>query len=267
MPISPELKHIPGIALTFTKAGLTTEIISDLIVGNKVRNLARDASRLVQEYAKSVNVEVEGIKNVPDGGLIAFNHPNNDVLLPAMLKVINLVDINFRKDIVLVIASEIMLTAKLNEKTALPGSMAFLKRFHAMYPQNIISAPTVPSRPDFDIGRALAARKVIKNLRAGNLVAISPEGHVEIEGRVSPKDSFHEGSGSLARLAGKIGKPVLPLGIWTEGDRKNIFIKIGKPLQVETTSDRDAVDLIMENIAELLPNKLRGPYKDYEQRS
>lgn len=260
MPISPELKHIPGIALTFTKAGLTTEIISDLIVGNKVRNLARDASRLVQEYAKSVNVEVEGIKNVPDGGLIAFNHPNNDVLLPAMLKVINLVDINFRKDIVLVIASEIMLTAKLNEKTALPASMAFLKRFHGMYPQNIISAPTVPSRPDFDMGRAMAARKVIKNIRAGNLVAISPEGHVELNETISPKNTFHEGSGSLARLAGKIGKPVLPVGIWANGTSKDIRVHIGQPFLEENQSDKLAVENIMSKIAELLPLNLRGPF-------
>jgi len=262
MAISPELKFMPGIAATFTRSGLASEIIKDLVIGSKNRNLGLDAKRLVNEYEKQVTISLLGIENIPNGGLIAFNHPDNDILLPGMLKLIDGIYQNMDKDVSLVIASEIMLTQDLNEKTAIPGSATFMKRIHGMYPNNIISAPTANHRSDFEMGRALAARKVIRQLNAGNLVAISPEGHVEVNGSISPVESFHSGTGALARLAAKLDKPVVPIGLFYIGKRTNIIVNIGTPFKAEASNDSDAVNLIMQNISELLPLNLRGPYKN-----
>ena len=262
MAISPELKFMPGIAATFTRAGLTGEIIKDIVLGSKNRDLGKDAKRLVAEYEKSVCISIMGLENIPNGGLIAFNHPDNDILLPGMLKLIDGIHQNYDKDVALVIASEIMLTQNLNEKTAIPGSVTFMKRIHGMYPNNIISAPTASHRRDFDMGRALAARKVIRNLNSGNLVAISPEGHVEVNGSISPIESFHSGTGALARLAAKLDKQVVPVGLFYIGKRTNIIVNIGTPFKTNVDSDTDAVNLIMQNISELLPLNLRGPYKN-----
>lgn len=252
---------MPGIAATFTKAGLTGEIIKDLIKGSKDRNLGKDAGKLVKEYEKSVSINLLGLENIPNGGLIAFNHPDNDILLPGMLKLIDEIHQNYNKDVSLVIASEIMLTQSLNEKTAIPGSATFMKRMHGMYPNNIISAPTAKHRSDFEMGRALAARKVIRQLNAGNLVAISPEGHVEVNGSISPIDSFHSGTGALSRLAARLDKPVVPIGLFYIGKRSNIIVNIGTPFKTEVSSDTEAVNMIMENISELMPLNLRGPFK------
>lgn len=252
---------MPGIAATFTRAGLTGEIIKDLVKGSKDRNLGQDAKRLVNEYEKNLTIDLIGLDNIPDGGLIAFNHPDNDILLPGMLKLIDGINSKFNKHVALVIASEIMLTQNLNEKTAIPGSATFMKRVHSMYPNNIISAPTAKHRKDFEIGRALAARKVIKNLNSGNLVAISPEGHVEVNGSISPIDSFHTGTGALARLAARINKPVVPVGLFFIGKRSNIIVNVGVPFKTEVSTDTEAVNMIMQNISELMPLNLRGPYK------
>lgn len=261
MAISPELKYMPRIAATFTKAGLTTEIVRDLVAGNKTRNLGHDAKRLVKEYEKQLTLNICGLENIPDGGLIAFNHPDNDILLPGMLKVIDSVCEIKNKDIALVIASEIMLTQKLNDKTAIPGSATFMKRMHSMYPNNIISAPTAQGRSDFAIGRALAARRVIRMLEKGSLIAISPEGHAEENNSISPMDTFHEGTGALARLAARLDKPVVPVGLYFQGKRTNITIEIGVPFKTDVATDKEAVNLIMGNIANILPNYMRGPFK------
>ena len=62
-------------------------------------------------------------------------------------------------------ASEIVLSGKFNDKAALPGSIQFITRFHSLYPENIISTPTVESRKDFISGRAIAAKNMIKRLK------------------------------------------------------------------------------------------------------
>ncbi len=261
MPLSPELKLIPGITAKFFNSGLAVEIVGDMIKGTNFRNLGDDALRLSDEYSKSVNVNLSGLENIPEGGLIAFNHPNNDILLPGMLKLIAEVRKVQSKDVSIVMASEVMLSAKLNDKTSFPGSQSLLSRLHKLYPNNIISAPTVTTRKDFEIGRAIAARKVMRKLNQGNLVAISPEGHVEVNEAISPPESFHAGSGALARIAAKIGKSTVPVAFWHQGSRQNIFVNIGTPFFAFESNDTTAVNNIMARVSELLPNRLRGPYE------
>lgn len=260
MSVSPELRFIPGVAMTFTRAGLTHEILLDIIKGNKNRDLAIDAARLLNIYKKEMSFNLEGIQNIPEGGLITFNHPNNKILLPSILKIIYEIKAEKNKNVYLVAASEVMLSAKLNDKTSFPGSQAFMKRYHALYPNNIISSPTVPSRSDFLTGRAVVARKILRNLKQGNLVLISPEGHVEENDTISPCNTFHEGSGALARLSAKMNLPVVPVSIWSR-DRKQINIKVGMPQLMNSESNTDAVVQIMKNIADMLPHDLRGPFR------
>ncbi|KKU09498.1 MAG: hypothetical protein UX13_C0039G0018, partial [Candidatus Woesebacteria bacterium GW2011_GWB1_45_5] len=238
----------------------TFKFLSALITGAHDRDLQEDAGRLLSEYRDKVSVEVSGIENIPDGGLLIFNHPNNDILIPALLDLIVKIKEFKNREVSLVMTSEIMLFANLNEKVALPGSIKFIERLHGIYPKNIISAPTVTSRKDFVTGRAKAARKVIERLREGQIVAISPEGHVEIDNVISPVDTFHRGSGALARLAGELAKPVVPVAFWEEGKGK-LKTEIGQPFYVNGPNDLETVKNMMERISLMLPDSLRGPFK------
>jgi hypothetical protein len=261
MPISPELKLIPSIALKFTRAGLTFEILRDIASG-RGRDLAEDAEKLIKEYERDFDISLSGLSNIPRGGIITFNHPNNDILLPAVLKLVTEVKKKYRKEVSIVTASEIMLSANLNEKKSLPGSGKFIKRLHGLYPKNIISSPTVKSRPDYLSGRAVAARKALRTLKSGNLVAIAPEGHTEINDNISPTHTFHEGAGALAIFASKMGLPIIPVTIWREeGIKTKINILVAEPFLVEEDDGKTAVTEIMRRIAENLPEHLKGPFK------
>ena len=259
MPLSPELKLIPGIILKFTRAGLTFELLPALFGGGG-RDLVEDARRLLLEYKNEISVEISGIDNIPDGGILAFNHPNNDILIPGLLSLI--VDIkDFKnRDVSLLMASEFILLANLNEKVALPGSIKFIERFHGIYSKNIISVPTVSTRKDFETGRAAAARKAVERLESGQIVAISPEGHIEIDNIISPVDTFHKGSGALARLAAKMGKPVVPVAFWEER-KGNVKVRIGELFWANGSDDLETVRNMMERVSLMLPDGLRGPFK------
>ena len=260
MSISKEVFRLPGIVNKFTKAGLTLEISRDLMLGKNDRNIITDAEKLLPKFLKEVSINFEGEENLQASGLIAFNHPSSNVVLPAFLSLIVKVKELTGKDVSLLMASEITLTSNLNDKIPIPGSIFFMKRFHNLYGNKIISSPTVTFRKDYLSGRAVATRKVIKHLHNNEIVAIAPEGHVEINNEISPPESFHEGSGFLARMATKNGQPIIPIGIWKENDVVNL--KIGKSVNILSEDNVQATKDLMKYIAENLPEKYRGPFKN-----
>lgn len=261
MSISPEIGKIPQICGVFAKAGLVDEIIFDVIRGRK-RNLVADAGRLSKEFDKSSLTLVGGIENISTdtGSLMVFNHPNVDALLPALLRLMIEINTDRQRNPVFVMGSEIPLFGRFN-KYPMPGSPRLLKRLHGMYPENIISVPTASMRKDYMVGRALAARSVIKSLKKGNVVIISPEGHVEIDNQVSPLNTFNSGLGELAMIAARFQIPINPVGIWNKKDA--IFVIVGESFNIAPGVDKVvAVNDLMGHVANLLPNELRGPFRE-----
>src|SRR5258706_779926 len=171
MAISPELFQIPCIAVKFTKDGLNSGIVLDLMRGREDRNMISDAKKILPQFEKETPVILEGIENLKENGLIAFNHPDNNVLIPAFLTLALKLDELKGKQINLVMASEIEVSSKYNLKTALPGSALFIERFHKLYGGNIISTPTVQKRSDYLSGRPIALRQVINPLKAGEILS------------------------------------------------------------------------------------------------
>jgi len=104
------------------------------------------------------------------------------------------------RNVILPMASEIPMTAKFNEKSSLPGSIWLLKKLQSLYPDTIVPVPTAQHRHDFLSGRTVAMRKIMRGLTGGGMVLISPEGHTEVDGVMSPVETYHEGSGRLILL-------------------------------------------------------------------
>jgi len=263
MPLSPELRRLPGIAASFYRAGLLNELVTGMIKEETGRSLVEDARKLLWELETKTKVNFSGLENIPKdtGCLIVFNHPNMDVLLPAMLKLfVQIYDVNGQQ-VKLAMASEISLTtSNFNGKTTLPGSVQLLERFHRMYSENIISVPTAEDRKDFLGGRTSAVRKMMRALKEKNIVLMSPEGHIEKGGEISPTETYHEGSGKLAILASKMGIPTVPVAVWAEIP-KEVEMVVGKPFFITTEKASLASTEAMFEIAKYLPENLRGPFR------
>lgn len=249
---------------SFTRAGLTLELITALSRGEKGRSMVEDSKRLLKQFEKESPVKINGIENFPlnSGSLLVFNHPNMDVLLPAILAlVIKIHDLKGAKTKIMM-GSEIPLFGKFNESSPLPGSIAFIRRFHKLYSENIISVPISKDRKDYEEGRFMALRNAVTSLKNGNTILVSPEGHVEEDNKISAISTFHKGSGGLTLIAGKIDIPTVPVGIWSETGQPQINLRVGEPYIPNITDELKAAALAMYQISKVLPNNLRRPFTD-----
>lgn len=264
MPLSPEITTIPGMIGSFTRAGLTVELVTALTKGQKGRSMVEDSRRLMEQFEKESPVKITGIENFPltTGTLLVFNHPNMDVLLPAILElVIKIQDLKGAKTKIMM-GSEIPLFGKFNESSPLPGSISFIRRFHDLYSDNIISVPMSKGRKDYESGRFMALRNAVTALKKGDTILVSPEGHVEEDNKISQISTFHKGSGGLSIIAAKIGVPTVPVGIWREKGERRINLSVGAPYLPDITDELKSATLAMYKISKVLPNNLRGPFID-----
>ena len=91
-----------------------------------------------------------------------------------------------------------------------------------------------------------------------NIVAISPEGHVERNGAVSPMDTYHDGSGKMAMLSTRMGIPTVPVSVW---GGEEMFVVVGKPFYITAETANLATVESMFHVSVNLPEELRGPFR------
>ncbi len=114
------------------------------------------------------------------------------------------------------------------------------------------------------LSKRLAIKKaIIDYLKTGKLVILSPEAQVE-NGNVilragKPERVPRHGSGELAIEAINLGIPQLSVGIWE--DKTRIHIDIGQLFNVTNSESPEAAMELMANIARLMPEELRGPFR------
>ena len=114
-----------------------------------------------------------------------------------------------------------------------------------------------------------ALRAALDGLAERRIIVIAPEGRYSLSG------ALEEGSGGAAFLAYKSGSPILPVGIsGTENvyghlkrlRRAPVNLKVGKMFRLaeQVERRREAMDegtrLIMQTLADLLPDEYRGAY-------
>lgn len=261
MSLSPEIRKIPQLIGQLRKNSLVSELISGAFGGQTNRDLITDARRGLEAFSEETPIALTGLENFPQEGgcLLVFNHPNVETLVPAILALfVGLNDTRGRDKIAIVTGSEIPLFKKFIR--AVPGSIAFMKRFHGLYPDNIISLPTLETRRDYERGRLSACRKILGFLKRGGVIAIAPEGHVEKNNTIAPLETCASGPATLAIMARNGSFHVVPVGIW-EGSDSVINISIGNPFNVSGSGRAEALEELMGKIALLLPNHLRGQFQ------
>jgi 1-acyl-sn-glycerol-3-phosphate acyltransferase len=123
-----------------------------------------------------------------------------------------------------------------------------------------------------------ALRAALDGLAEGRVMVIAPEGRYSLTG------ALEEGNGGAAFIAYKSGAPILPIAITgTENDhvygqlkrfrRAPVKLKVGKMFtlaeQVSGPKDaaRQGTRLIMQALADLLPDEYRGAYSSSKESS
>jgi 1-acyl-sn-glycerol-3-phosphate acyltransferase len=122
------------------------------------------------------------------------------------------------------------------------------------------------ARGEADMG---AIKTSLTHLRAGGILALSPEGTRSTEG------GLLKGKTGAAYLADRTGVPIVPIAIagsenvfhnLRRGRRTPVLVSIGAPFQLpaggraKTEKLEEYTDLIMHRLAELLPPDYRGEY-------
>jgi len=118
-----------------------------------------------------------------------------------------------------------------------------------------------------------AIRASLATLKAGNILAIAPEGTRSINGRLL------QGQPGIAMIALRSGIPILPIAHWggesfgnnlKKLKRTDFIIRVGKPFFLDAKGERVnrqvrqvMADEIMTQIAILMPHEYRGNYSDF----
>jgi 1-acyl-sn-glycerol-3-phosphate acyltransferase len=120
-----------------------------------------------------------------------------------------------------------------------------------------------------------AMRKSLESLKAGKILAISPEGTRNNTGKLL------RGHPGIIALALHSGVPLLPVTHWggekfksniKKLKRTDFHIRVGDPVMIQTNGEKidkatrqKMVDELMYKMAEMLPEEYRGEYSNLSQ--
>jgi hypothetical protein len=126
--------------------------------------------------------------------------------------------------------------------------------------------PPMPPRPQDVEARAEAVRQVLGFVRQAEspVLGLAPEGGDSADGRLARPAS---GLGRFALLLSAAGLRFVPVGAYEE--HGELCLKFGATYELRVPrgmsadeKDRIATQIVMENIARLLPSHLRGEFGD-----
>jgi hypothetical protein len=224
------------------------------------RDLQQDAKACIGHL--STELRVLGMENIPHQGgcVLTINHyhrPGFGAQWIA-LAVTALVPLRMRW----VVTGELMCEGKWYRAVGSRASRIFLKRLAFLY--GLITMPPMPPRPSDVAARAASVRAILTYVRQANdpVLGISPEGYNPPNGVLSrPATGF----GRFGLLLSQAGMRFIPVGGYEE---EGIFhIHFGSPYELcilgavpEHEKDDQATQIVMKNIARLLPSHLRGEF-------
>jgi hypothetical protein len=140
---------------------------------------------------------------------------------------------------------------------------------HWLFPHNarlfgFTPMPAMPPNPAEAELRAAAVRETLRYAREASqpVIGMAPEGGDSPGGVLA---TLHPGVGRFIQLLSQHCPLILPVGVWGENGR--IMVKFGNPYQLDVPEglsadvrDRLVGETVMQHIALLLPDRLRGAY-------
>jgi hypothetical protein len=224
------------------------------------RDLQNDAKACIDSL--NPGLRVLGKENIPQLGncVLTINHYHRPGLGAQWLAIATtaLVPLKMRW----VVTGELMCQGKWYAALGSRASRIFLKRLAYFY--GLTTMPPMPPRPKDVEARAASVRKLLDYVKQVKdpILGISPEGYNPPNGVLTRPAA---GFGRFGLLLAKAGMRFIPVGGY-EAD--GIFhLHFGEPYELNVRSDvavdekdRLAMQIVMRNIARLLPLHLRGEY-------
>lgn len=237
----------------------------DLLLG-RPRSFARDAVRVlaVNPFPR----RVEGLERVPAEGafVLTMNHYSRRGLRPYhCAMVVSAALLERRRG-----QPEVRwaFTSELRGQRLGPLPLPlWLIRWTFRRVARVYGLVVLPRPEEMVMGRAAALRRLLRELGQAP-VGLTPEGERGTGRLVEPPP----GSGLFLALLSQQGYPVLPVGVWEEGE--TLVVRFGCPYSValerglsREEQDRLAREQVMVAIGRLMPRELWGAYAAAVERS
>ena len=239
--------------------GLFARAAWDLVLLHR-RDLCQDAKACIDHL--SVGLKVVGRENIPQQGgcVLTINHYHRPGLGAQWiaLAATALVPLKIRW----AVTGELMCQEKWYQAVGSRASRVFLRRLAALY--GLISMPPMPPRPKDVAARAASVRAILEYVRQENdpVLGISPEGYNSPHGALARPAA---GFGRFALLLSRAGMKFIPVGGYEEDGIFHLHFGTEYELSIPgdlSTEEKDeqAMEIIMRNIACLLPSHLQGEF-------
>jgi hypothetical protein len=208
-------------------------------------------------------LRVFGKENIPQAGpcVVTFNHYHragfNAIWMAAAIAAAVPVEMHF------VMTGELTYPGKWYAPVGMIFSKIVLARAARVY--EFTAMPPMPPREKDVESRAQSVRRVLEVARRGKnvILGLAPEGGDNPTGEITLPAS---GSGRFALLLAAAGLQFVPVGVY-ESDGA-LCLRFGAAYQLSVSrglstdeKDQQAARIVMEHIAVLLPESLRGEFK------
>lgn len=228
----------------------------------RTRDFHRDAQACIENLHPPL--KVLGDENIPQHGpcVITVNHYHREGFGAHWfaLAIASLIPRNMHW----IMTGEFTYPGKWYEAFGTMGSKILLKRIASVY--GFLTMPPMPPRPKDVQARAAAVRAVLEYVRQARdpILGLAPEGHDPLgsEGVLTRPAA---GVGRFGLLLSKTDLQFIPVGVYEADGIFHVhfgeayLLTVSQPLPSDE-KDAQAIQIIMENIARLLPLHLRGEF-------
>lgn len=239
--------------------GLFARALWDFILLHR-RDLQSDARACIEKM--SAQLKVLGKENIPQQGnyVLTINHYHRPGFGAQWLALATTALVPLKMH--WVVTGELMCQGKWYEAIGSRSSRIFLKRLAYIY--DLTTMPPMPPRPKDMVARAVSVRAILEYVKhvKDPVLGISPEGYNPPNGILSrPARGF----GRFGLLLSTAGLRFVPVGGYEAGGAFHLHFGEAYELSLQSELSADEKDeramlIIMENIARLLPEHLRGEF-------
>jgi len=239
--------------------GLFAAFIRDVLLLRR-RGFRRDAKACIEKL--NPPLQVLGKENIPQHGpcVVTVNHYHRTGFGAQWLALA--IAASVPTDMHWVMTGEFTYTGKWYELLGAIGSRLLLKRIARVY--GFTTMPPMPPRPKDVEARAASVRAVLEFVRYAKdpILGLAPEGYDPADGVLTRPAT---GLGRFGLLLSRAGLKIIPAGAY-EADGF-FYLHFGKPYELNIgrelsadEKDEQAAQIVMINIAKLLPLHLRGEF-------
>jgi len=239
--------------------GLFAALVRDVLLLRR-RSFRKDAKACIEKLDPPL--QVLGKENIPQHGrcVVTMNHYHRAGFGAQWIALA--IAASVPADMHWMMTGEFTYPGKWYEPFSSIGSRLLLKRIAGVY--GFTTMPPMPPRPRDIEARAASVRAVLEYVRHAKdpVLGLAPEGHDPPDGVLTRPAS---GLGRFGLLLSRAGLKFIPVGAYEADGFFHLHFGESYELSIRSNlsadeKDNQAAQIIMKNIARLLPLHLRGEF-------